>query len=325
MEKHLIEYTTVAMQRTDFKKTDDMFNRVLGKDHMAVVTLLENKETGTRIIIANTHITWDPQFRDVKLVQTALLVEEVEKIAQNFAKYPPRLPPTPSSGASGTTAPSAGENNSSSRPPPVYTDGSKIPVIMCGDYNSMPDSGVYEYLSTGYIPPDHEDFMSHMYGRYTTEGLRHRLGLKSAYAATGELPVTNYTPGFKGAIDYIWYSTGSVSVTSVLGEVDQAYLDKVVGFPNAHFPSECVVCSLVSWRLVADVAQQPLVYRSELPDPSSSGSAARSPSSRLPRVLASPYIGCHQTMPSPPPPPLPRHPLFLCIAFLVNTVLPPHV
>lgn len=241
VEKHLIEFSTVAMQRPDFKKTDDMFNRVLGKDHIAVVCLLENKETGTRLIVANTHLHWDPAFSDVKLVQTALLIEEVEKIAQNFARYPPRLPPTPSSATSSATNPSIGETNGSARPPPVYTDAYKIPIVVCGDLNSNPTSGVYEFLSTGSLPPDHEDFLSHTYGKYTTEGLRHRLGLKSAYAGIGELSMTNYTPTFKGTLDYIWYTTANLAVNSVLGEVDQGYLDKVVGFPNAHFPSEYVV------------------------------------------------------------------------------------
>ncbi|KAL7281524.1 hypothetical protein ACG7TL_004840 [Trametes sanguinea] len=241
VEKHLIEYSAVAMQRPDFKKTDDMFNRVLGKDHIAVVALLENKETGTRLIVSNTHLAWDPQFCDVKLVQAALLVEEVEKIAHNFAKYPPRLPPSSIAGASNANG--AGENNASSRPPPVYTDGYKIPIIVCGDFNSIPESGVYEFLSNGSIPPDHEDFLQHTYGKYTSEGLRHRLNLKSAYAGMGELPLTNHTPSFKGAIDYIWYTSSNLSVNSVLGEVDPSYLEKVVGFPNAHFPSDhlCIV------------------------------------------------------------------------------------
>ncbi|RPD52340.1 hypothetical protein L226DRAFT_457927 [Lentinus tigrinus ALCF2SS1-7] len=256
VEKHLIEFSQVAMQRQDFKKTDDMFNRVLGKDHMAVVTLLENKETGTRIIIANAHIHWDPQYRDVKLVQVALLVEEVEKIAQSFAKYPPRLPPAPSSAGSATT-PSTGENNASSRPPPAYTDGYQIPIILCGDYNSIRQSGVYEFLSTGVIPPDHEDFMHHTYGRYTTEGLRHRLQLKSAYAAGGELSMTNHTPSFKGAIDYIWYTTPNLSVNSVLSEVDHDYLDKVVGFPNAHFPSDHI-CIGADFRVRPPREAQPV-------------------------------------------------------------------
>ncbi|TFY60101.1 hypothetical protein EVJ58_g5361 [Rhodofomes roseus] len=238
VEKHLVEFSAVAMQRSDFKKTDDMFNRVLGKDHIAVVCLLENKHTGTRFIVANAHIHWDPNFRDVKLVQVALLVEELEKMASGFAKYPPRLPPTPSSAGGSANGSAAGELNGSSRPPPVYSDGTKIPLIICGDFNSLPVSGVYEFLSNGTVSRDHADFMGHTYGKYTSEGLRHRLGTKSAYASTGEHPITNYTPSFQGPLDYIWYSTANLSVNAVLGEVDNSYLQKVVGFPNAHFPSE---------------------------------------------------------------------------------------
>jgi CCR4-NOT transcription complex subunit 6 len=250
VEKQLIEFSAVAMQRQDFKKTDDMFNRVLGKDHIAVVCLLESKETGTRFIIANAHIHWDPAYRDVKLVQVALLVEEIEKIANNFAKYPPRLP-APASTENGTFLNGAAGSPSSPptvlpplpRAPPVYADGSKIPLIVAGDFNSVPLSGVYEFLSNGTLASDHADFMSHMYGKYTADGLRHRLGLKSAYAGTGELPLTNYTPSFQGVVDYVWYSTANVAVNAVLGEVDRGYLEKVVGFPNAHFPSDhvCIV------------------------------------------------------------------------------------
>lgn len=262
------------MQRQDFKKTDDMFNRVLGKDHIAVVCLMENLHTGTRFIIANAHIHWDPAYSDVKLVQVALLLEEIEKIANGFAKYPPPKPTmdgellTPSETSSHgdesddpsleaintivegsesvsdvDSQPLPNSSQSSHRPPPIYTDGTKIPLIVCGDFNCVPGSGVYEFLSTGSLPPDHPDFMSHMYGRYTSEGIRHRLGLKNAYAApgAGELLLTNYTPSYQGVLDYVWYSAATVAVTSVLGEVDRGYLEKVVGFPNAHFPSECVL------------------------------------------------------------------------------------
>jgi CCR4-NOT transcription complex subunit 6 len=88
--------------------------------------------------------------------------------------------------------------------------------------------------------------MSHTYGRYTSEGIRHRLGLKSAYAGLPdeEVPLTNYTPSFRGVIDYVFYSAANLAVNKVLGEVDKGYLEKVVGFPNAHFPSDHV--SIVS-------------------------------------------------------------------------------
>lgn len=231
MEKQLIEFRRVAMQRPDFKKTDDMFNRVLQRDNIAVVALLENKATGARLIVANLHLHWDHQECDVKLVQVALLIDEIDKIAARFARYPPRLPSAASSPTDEKSAPSP-------KPAPTYSDGTKIPLIVCGDFNSIPDSGVYEFLANGTVPSDHPDFMSHVYGNYTSEGLRHRLGLKSAYAAMGEHPLTNYTASFHGEIDYIWYSTNNLTVTSVYSEVDTGYLSKVVGFPNVHFPSE---------------------------------------------------------------------------------------
>ncbi|KAG8970351.1 Glucose-repressible alcohol dehydrogenase transcriptional effector [Tulasnella sp. 419] len=255
--------------------SEDMYNRVLTKDNIAIVALLENKHTGSKLIIANVHVHWDPEFRDVKLIQSALLMEELEKIATRFVKLPPKLldPPVTNGGTNGSAAPaiqgdstasgdSGSPSTSDQSPPvapvkpqqrkaPVYDSANKIPTIVCGDFNSIPSSGVYEFLSTGAVPPNHVDFMSHKYGKYTDEGMKHSLSLKSAYAAAqggAELPITNYTPSFKGVIDYIWFSNQSLTVEGVLGEVDEKYLEKVVGFPNAHFPSDHV-CIIADFRV----------------------------------------------------------------------------
>jgi len=99
--------------------------------------------------------------------------------------------------------------------------------------------------------------MTYKYGKYTDQisvqgGMRHNFSLKSAYATAlggSELPITNYTPSFKGVIDYIWYTNLSLSVEAVLGEVDEKYLEKVVGFPNAHFPSDHV-CIISEFRVL---------------------------------------------------------------------------
>lgn len=177
------------------------------------------------------------------------MLEEIEKAANNLAKYPPR-PPAPASAGGVANGTSASEHNASSRPPPIYSDGSKVPIIVCGDFNSIQNSGIYEFLTTGSLPPDHPDFLSHLYGKYTSEGLRHKLNLKSAYSTVGEIPFTNITPGFRGVIDYILFSTSNLSVNAVLGEVDKQYIEKVVGFPNVHFPSEYVLfCCLWLWPL----------------------------------------------------------------------------
>jgi len=228
VEQQLIEFNQVAMRRPDFKKTEDMFNRVMTKDNIAVLALLEHRDSGARVIVANAHLYWDAKFRDVKLVQAAMLMEELGKVADHFARLPPKL--NLGKGYEGRKAPS-------------YRSGSDIPTIVCGDFNSVPGSGVYDFMADGKLEKDHEDFMHHVYGNYTSEGLSHRLALKSSYSHLegthpAGVPITNYTPGFKDHIDYIWYTTSSLSVTALLGEVDQSYLNKVVGFPNAHFPSD---------------------------------------------------------------------------------------
>ena len=84
-----------------------------------------------------TGATAGADFCDVKLVQVGILMDELDKIAHAFARYPPPL------------------KTETGQPPPSYSDGTKIPTIVCGDYNSVPRSGVYEYLSAGSLPPDH--------------------------------------------------------------------------------------------------------------------------------------------------------------------------
>ena len=173
---------------------------------------------------------WNPEFRDVKLVQAAMLMEQLEMLGNQFAKRPSQV--------------KCHENFK----PPNYASGQQIPTLVCGDFNSTPDSGVYEFLSKGSAPGNHEDFMDHVYGTYTSEGLKHNYALRSAYSNIGEMPFTNLTPGFQGNIDYIWYTSNTLAASCLLGEVDSTYLSRVVGFPNAHFPSDHV-CILGEFKV----------------------------------------------------------------------------
>lgn len=224
----MVEFARVAIQKMDMR-TEDMFNRVMSRDNIAVIAMLEFKASGARILVANSHIYWDHRYRDVKLVQIGMLMEELEKLTAQFAGFSPTK--------------TFDEEYSNGFGPPRYDQrekGRDMPFILCVDLNSLSGSAVYDFLSTGEIPPDHEDFMSHAYGPYTAHGLRHKAGLQSACASFGEMKMTNFTPTFAATIDYIFYTPRNLKVTSVLGDVDKEYLDKIVGFPNAHFPSECV-------------------------------------------------------------------------------------
>ncbi|KAI8361042.1 Endonuclease/exonuclease/phosphatase [Mortierella sp. GBAus27b] len=212
IDKRFIEYNQVAMQRPDFKKTEDLFNRVMNKDNILIIALLEHKDTNNRIVAANTHIHWDPTYKDVKLVQVAMMMEEIEKFSVQWLD---------SASASGTSSAAL---------------GGKLPTLICGDFNSEPSSGVFEFLTKGMVAQGHDDFGDHAYGTYTSEGLSHNLTLRSAY--NGELPFTNSTPSYEAIIDHIYFSASHLSVLGLLGGIEKEYMGRCVGFPNAHFPSD---------------------------------------------------------------------------------------
>jgi CCR4-NOT transcription complex subunit 6 len=211
----LIVYTQLALKREDFKKTEDVFNRVMNRDNIAVACLLRHKQDGYRLIVANAHFHWDPLYSDVKLVQVGLLLEELEDLASKWSKRK--------------------EDKS-------LTSSEKIPLVICADVNSIPGSGVDEYVLKGAIDGNHPDWKGHRYGKFTEAGMTHPFNLKSAYGqgpgGKEILPFTNYTPGFQGVIDYIWYGTSGLNVEAVMDGPETAYIENVVGFPDAHFPSE---------------------------------------------------------------------------------------
>lgn len=65
------------------------------------------------LLVANAHMHWDPEYSDVKLVQTMMFLSEVKNIVDK---------------ASRSFKLSSGENNA-------------IPLVLCADLNSLPDSG----------------------------------------------------------------------------------------------------------------------------------------------------------------------------------------
>ena len=244
LDKQIIDFANIAINRPDMKGEHDIFNRVMPRDHIAVVTFLENRLSGSRCIVANTHLFWDPAYRDVILVQMAILMDQVSKLADRYAKFPPctdKVAFRLSDHDEDSTSASPVEASAEPGPSLEYSSGAQIPLIISGDFNSSAGSGVYDLLAHGKVPNTHSDLANRSYGNFTRDGMAHPFSLKSSYANIGELGFTNYTPGFSAVIDYIWYSTNALQVTGLLGDVDKEYLQRVPGFPHYHFPSDHLV------------------------------------------------------------------------------------
>jgi CCR4-NOT transcription complex subunit 6 len=240
IDKQLIDFTAVAINRPDMKSQDDIFNRVMPKDNIAIVGFFESRKTGARVIVVNAHLAWEGSLADVKIVQTALIMDFVTKQAEKYSRTAAlkdkekRMIEIP--GAEKDTKPAE------CAPSQEYRSNTDIPLFVCGDYNSTAESGVTELLRMGRLPPDHPEIAKYQYGNFTRDGIEHPFSLKSAYqhliGTPDEVAFTNYTPGFVNVIDYIWYSTNSLEVVELLGPPDSEYLKRVPGFPSYHFPAD---------------------------------------------------------------------------------------
>lgn len=168
------------------------------------------------VCMANTHLYSHPEYPDVKLWQCHQLLQWLE----------------------GLTLPT------------------NMPLVLCGDFNSEPSSAVYELVSTQVVGGDHPDLQLLQQAASNgeaTELLRsvllsdhhhqvaHSLLLKSAYATMlGDEPrFTNFTVGYVGALDYIWFSGmhwRPLTVAPIPEEHDLALTGDAL--PNALYPSD---------------------------------------------------------------------------------------
>ena len=238
LDKQMIDLPGIAIKRPDMKGEHDIFNRYMPRDNIGVVAFFEERQSGARVIMATTHLHWDPTFDDVKIIQTAVMMEEITRLADAWSKHPPCKDKQLFPYSKADEDPTSADEPINMAPSQEYSNGAAIPLIVCGDFNSIPGSGVHELLNTGSLAPDHPQLQDFHYGNFTREGMAHPFQLKSAYGSIGELQFTNYTPGFAEVIDYVWYSTNAFQVLELLGDVDRNYLTRVPGFPNAHFPSD---------------------------------------------------------------------------------------
>ncbi|NXL94316.1 CNOT6 protein, partial [Alectura lathami] len=236
VQKHTVEFNQLAMANSE--GSEAMLNRVMTKDNIGVAVLLELRKELIEmssgkphlgmekqlVLVANAHMHWDPEYSDVKLVQTMMFLSEVKNIIDKASR---------------------------SLKPGVSGELGTIPLVLCADLNSLPDSGVVEYLSTGGVETNHKDFKELRYNESltnfscngkngTTNGrITHGFKLKSAYE-NGLMPYTNYTFDFKGIIDYIFYSKPQLNILGILGPLDHHWLieNNISGCPHPLIPSD---------------------------------------------------------------------------------------
>ncbi|KAH6755738.1 DNAse I-like superfamily protein [Perilla frutescens var. hirtella] len=230
VKKYEVEFNKAAQSLTDAlvpsAQKKNALNRLI-KDNVALILVLEAKfsnqgidNPGKRqlICVANTHINVQQELKDVKLWQVHTLLKGLEKIAAS----------------------------------------ADIPMLVCGDFNSVPGSAPHALLAMGKVDPLHPDLAIDPLGILRPAAkLAHQLPLVSAYssfarvgvglgleqrkkmdAATNEPLFTNCTRDFIGTHDYIFYSADTLMVESLLELLDEDSLRKDTALPSPEWSSD---------------------------------------------------------------------------------------
>lgn len=198
-----------------FDMTDDLMTRIVPRNTVAVMLRLKDKQTNKIVYVANTHLYWLPKFNDVKVIQTKILLNALNRfIKDNDMDLDPY-------------------------------------VIMCGDLNSTPDLLVYRLLDKGAVNiKTTNEFRGFNYGEQLDGELlvestvTSPLHLAPAYGQllqpnfAGKLDFTSYTKSLTAVLDHIWFSSSRFLVSRVLGKVEKDYSQKARGFPDKYFPSD---------------------------------------------------------------------------------------
>ncbi|GLT27111.1 hypothetical protein SLA2020_021370 [Shorea laevis] len=231
VKKYEVEFNKAAQSLTDFAipstQKKAALNRLV-KDNVALIMVLEAKFTnqgvdnpGKRqlLCVANTHVNVQQDLKDVKIWQVHTLLKGLEKIAAS----------------------------------------ADIPMLVCGDFNSVPGSAPHALLAMGKIDPMHPDLVLDPLGILRPHSkLAHQLPLVSAYSSlarvgvglgleqqkrrmdpsTNEPLFTNCTRDFIGTLDYIFYTADSLAVESLLELLDEDSLRKDTALPSPEWSSD---------------------------------------------------------------------------------------
>ncbi|RXH81249.1 hypothetical protein DVH24_005163 [Malus domestica] len=231
VKKYEVEFNKAAQSLTDAmipsNQKKSALNRLV-KDNVALIVVLEAKfsnqgadNPGKRqlLCVANTHVNVHQDLKDVKLWQVHTLLKGLEKIAAS----------------------------------------ADIPMLVCGDFNSVPGSAPHTLLAMGKVDPLHPDLqVDPLNILRPLSKLIHQLPLVSAYSSFARLGVglgmeqqrrrmdsttneplfTNCTRDFIGTLDYIFYTADSLTVESLLELLDEESLRKDTALPSPEWSSD---------------------------------------------------------------------------------------
>ncbi|KAK2582431.1 hypothetical protein KPH14_004741 [Odynerus spinipes] len=220
-EKLSVDFTVIG-QNTELPKfalvwskiqNEKTKQRFLERNTIAQVIALRSKETPSEIlIIGNTHLYFHPDADHIRLLQAYYTLIYINNFVEKMKKEHPQ---------------------------------SNVSVILCGDFNSVPECGIYQLMTEKYVPENYKDWKSNLEEAVENVSLTHDTCFASA---CGTPLYTNYTPDFSGCLDYIFYEKNKFEVEQVIPMPSEEELTMHQGLPSIVFPSDHIsLCADLKW------------------------------------------------------------------------------
>ncbi|KAL3890920.1 hypothetical protein ACJMK2_003191 [Sinanodonta woodiana] len=165
-----------------------------------------------KLIVANTHLFFHPATPNIRLIQGIIAAKHLQKVQKIYDNQ-------------------EGE----------------VSMIFCGDFNTSPESGTFEFLTTQEINEDHLDWKSAPKDQFVPGmNFKHNLDFVTA---CGQVPYTNYVEKFQDTLDYIFYDVKTLEVEKVIPPPDHEDVVRHTAIPSVLFPSDHIaqVCEL-KWK-----------------------------------------------------------------------------
>ncbi|XP_039479143.1 2',5'-phosphodiesterase 12 [Drosophila santomea] len=195
------------------KVNAQLAERICDRSTTLQTCLLRIKDTDNYVLVANTHLYFHPDADHIRLLQmgfSMLFVEHsVSKALKDFNISSPK----------------------------------NIGLIFCGDFNSVPECGIYKLMTEQLAERTLEDWRSNSEQAVSNVELSQPFKMGSAYGAP---EYTHYTTLFSGCLDYVFYQNDRFELLKVVPLPTEEELKANAAIPSAVFPSDHVA-------LVADL------------------------------------------------------------------------
>ncbi|XP_046829333.1 2',5'-phosphodiesterase 12 isoform X2 [Vespa crabro] len=177
-----------------------------------VLALRARERLSDILVIANTHLYFHPDADHIRLLQAYYILLYIENFTEKIKQEHPQ---------------------------------SNVSILLCGDFNSVPECGIYQLMTENYIPENYKDWSSNLEETVKDVSLTYNIRFASA---CGTPIYTNYTPEFAGCLDYIFYEKNKFEVEQIIPMPSNEELTIHIGLPSIVLPSDHIsLCADLKW------------------------------------------------------------------------------